>query len=793
VNDLGVSVVITCHEPGCTLLEAIDSVLGQTEPASEVVVVDAGSRDALTLELLPQLEREVPRVRLISSGHHGPGRARNVGIAETTTPVVALLDSRGVFDPTYLQKAGEVLREDQYLSFVCCAVQAFGDTSFRWTPPLYAVADVIARGGCGDISPVFRRELWERIGGFDEALKGYEDVDFWLRALELGFCGTILDEALVCYRLGSYSRNRRLLMRSEHAETRGAFLDQHLQFATSQGDDVLVAALEFERELVVAAHAVEEDRRELCEQVAQTEEEGRRAHRALRERGIAAFRAGALSDRRTIASKARVNGASSAVEQHLLRRALDELEPEVRPPSELTIRPGDAWPGGTAPEYDLVVILAALEQQLDPATALARCRAALRPEGELIVLATTMALGADRSRGFTEASLRSLLRDLFPGGDVHVVSYGNLLTCLGSALNAPLSAFTSSELEAADPEHPTVVAASARLPRAQRRLGPPDLGGVRPRAGLPSRHIGRSVILAYHRVAALRPDTWGLCTPPDRFRAQMELLAARYRPMPLDELAASAGAGDMLGAVAVTLDDGYLDNFEVASPILRELQIPVTFFINRACVDAREGWWDSIERMLLGDRPVPSRLRLRLGDAMLDLATGTLRERRSALLTLHGRLLEADPEEVHGTVAQMQSWTGSELPVRDSHRLMTAREVLTLSRRPRHQIGAHGLNHRMLPGHSADVQMYELSACKAELEHLLGAAVDTFAYPYGACDFESARIAEECGFTLACVGSVEPDPVTCDSDPLRLPRIGIGGEDLQGFRAKLEQTLAARG
>jgi peptidoglycan/xylan/chitin deacetylase (PgdA/CDA1 family) len=272
----------------------------------------------------------------------------------------------------------------------------------------------------------------------------------------------------------------------------------------------------------------------------------------------------------------------------------------------------------------------------------------------------------------------------------------------------------------------------------------------------------------------------------------MELLAERYHPMSLDELARSAPVGDLLAAVAITFDDGYLDNLEVASPILTGLEIPATFFINSAPRQARETWWDTTERILLGDQPVPDRLRLQVGDVPLDLPTRTTGERRSALLTLHGQLLGADPEQVSTSVTELKLWTGLELPVRNSHRLMTAEELVELSRRPGHRIGAHGLNHRRLPGETPDVQAHELGACKAELEDLLGGAVEMLSYPYGASDSMSAEIAEECGFTVACVGSAEPDPVTCDSDPLRLPRIGVGAEDLQGFRVKLEQTLSAR-
>jgi peptidoglycan/xylan/chitin deacetylase (PgdA/CDA1 family) len=477
-----------------------------------------------------------------------------------------------------------------------------------------------------------------------------------------------------------------------------------------------------------------------------------------------------------------------------MERTLREQFPDADPRRTLRIGPGDPWPVVAGkPAYDLVAVTGALELERDPRAAIERCHDALRPGGQLVVAAATMALAPGVRRGFTEASLRALLCAAFPPAEVRVASDGNLMTCLCAAAGAPLSALSPAELEVVDPAHPTIVAGAARVPArgGRRRRVARGSDDAHPPLRTPAEPPRRAAILAYHRVAALRPDVHGLCTPPELFAAHMELLAARCHPVSLAELAAQAAAGELRpGTVAVTFDDGYLDNFEIASPIAAELDVPITVFVSGAPAEQpRESWWDTVERILLGEEPIPERLALEVDGVALSRPTRSDAERRAALHALHGRLLHAGPEGIAAAVAALANWSGLELPPRRSHRLMTAEELVELAGRPGHAIGAHGLHHLLLPAHEPAVQARELGGSKAALERIVGAPVELLAYPYGACDLTTAQLAGELGFAVAC--TVEPDGVGADSDPLRLPRLEVSDDDPERLRLRLERALAA--
>ena len=125
------------------------------------------------------------------------------------------------------------------------------------------------------------------------------------------------------------------------------------------------------------------------------------------------------------------------------------------------------------------------------------------------------------------------------------------------------------------------------------------------------RFESQATIVAFHRVNdQLAPD--GLTCASATFEAFCVFFRRYFRVVPLSELVARCRAGeDLGGTLAITFDDGYRDNVEVAAPILRELQLPATFFVTTGFIGTRivppwdahlsphPGWmgWDQVREL----------------------------------------------------------------------------------------------------------------------------------------------------------------------------------------------------
>ena len=112
------------------------------------------------------------------------------------------------------------------------------------------------------------------------------------------------------------------------------------------------------------------------------------------------------------------------------------------------------------------------------------------------------------------------------------------------------------------------------------------------------------LILMYHRVAAPAVDPWGLAVHQDRFAAHMEVLRKHRTPLAMSEIVRRLQNGTLPGnAVAVTFDDGYVDNVSDARPRLAAAGVPATIFlVADALGQPREFWWDEVARGILSRR-----------------------------------------------------------------------------------------------------------------------------------------------------------------------------------------------
>ena len=105
-----VSVIMPCYNDGKYIREAIESVKNQTYLNIEIVVIDDGSEDNETCQILNGLSEDV---RLLKSEHLRPAGARNLGISKATGKYILPLDSDDKIDATYIEKCVNILNDNE--------------------------------------------------------------------------------------------------------------------------------------------------------------------------------------------------------------------------------------------------------------------------------------------------------------------------------------------------------------------------------------------------------------------------------------------------------------------------------------------------------------------------------------------------------------------------------------------------------------------------------------------------------------------------------------------------------
>jgi peptidoglycan/xylan/chitin deacetylase (PgdA/CDA1 family) len=241
------------------------------------------------------------------------------------------------------------------------------------------------------------------------------------------------------------------------------------------------------------------------------------------------------------------------------------------------------------------------------------------------------------------------------------------------------------------------------------------------------------VILMYHGVSGEARggllDKDGKHLQLELFRRHLELLSRRKKVVPLAHLTRALADGqDVAGLVAITFDDGYLDNYECAAPVLDEFKICATFFLATNFIGAqRWAWTDRIEAALHAARPQETHLSVLDEKVRIDGY-----DERAQLLRRIKRVLKTLPwSAAEARVIQVEE----ELGVRQEapwsfYRFMSwdqARALLAAG----FEVGAHTMNHAILSRVSREVAETEILGSRDRIVSELGSCSATFCYPNG--------------------------------------------------------------
>jgi peptidoglycan/xylan/chitin deacetylase (PgdA/CDA1 family) len=194
----------------------------------------------------------------------------------------------------------------------------------------------------------------------------------------------------------------------------------------------------------------------------------------------------------------------------------------------------------------------------------------------------------------------------------------------------------------------------------------------------------------------------------------------------------------------VTFDDGYIDNYETAFPILRKFGIPAIFFIPTAIISSRQlGWWDIVAYLVKGS----SRSSISVGGREICLA-----DRGEAVGQLIAWRKQRSEGEPPFSLERLSEACDVQLPSVgiQGRELMTWEQIREVSRCGI-SIGSHTHTHPVLSKLGLEEQREELRVSKKILEREVGKPVRSIAYPFGGSlhyGKDSMSLAMECGYEI---------------------------------------------
>lgn len=191
-----VSVIIPYFNQPQYLQETVNSVKASDYPAIEIIVVNDGS----TLESANEVFDSLEGVKKLRKENGGLSSARNYGIKRAAGEFILPLDSDDLIEPQYVRSGVEALINNPELGYVSCHAQNFGVVKNAYIPVGYVPELMPFANTHGKCCNLYRKDVFDKCGGYDEVMTSYEDWDFLLTLEEGGVEGDVLPDEMFRYR-----------------------------------------------------------------------------------------------------------------------------------------------------------------------------------------------------------------------------------------------------------------------------------------------------------------------------------------------------------------------------------------------------------------------------------------------------------------------------------------------------------------------------------------------------------------------------------------------------------------
>lgn len=216
-----VSIITPCYNGERFIAETIESVLGQTYPNWEMLIVDDGSQDR-TAEIAGRYAAQDPRIKLIRQSNAGTACARNNGMRRAEGRYIALLDADDLWEPSFLERQLEFMRLKGAVC-VCCSYRHIDDHSSEIQHPTIAKPEITPGDMCvmnmiGCLTGLYDTAPHGKVYLHEELKSIRDDYAYWYDIVSMAGVAYGNPDILARYRVqtGSTTGNKLALVSKQY-------------------------------------------------------------------------------------------------------------------------------------------------------------------------------------------------------------------------------------------------------------------------------------------------------------------------------------------------------------------------------------------------------------------------------------------------------------------------------------------------------------------------------------------------------------------------------------------------
>ncbi len=281
---------------------------------------------------------------------------------------------------------------------------------------------------------------------------------------------------------------------------------------------------------------------------------------------------------------------------------------------------------------------------------------------------------------------------------------------------------------------------------------------------IPQRNIA---VLMYHRIIDSENNFWKLNVSPKTFEQHIRYISENYKVLRLEEEWRDTVKVDQK-YVVITFDDGYVDNYRFALPILEKYHVPATIFVSTDLIDTNEMyWWDELEKIFIVDKYI--------GEFTFDGVLYKITDSKcseNVCLTIRNRIKNMALSKRRKCMRELRLALGLKQSETSALRCMNTQELRRMAASPYVTIGGHTRSHLSMGSvHPKELLRSEIEESLSILGKKIGKKIDVFAYPFGGtedrCDIAD-QILLECGIKKSLL--VKDGNVNVNDKTYNMPR-----------------------